>query len=73
MGQDRFVYVKYDDKAELKSTEIRAAVSHLEDMINHHLPDSREKSLVLTKIEEAFMWSGKAIRNDQISRGVKRE
>lgn len=65
----RFDYVKYDAEACLKQTETKAAVANLEAIVEHHLPSSsRAKSLILTKIEEAYMWIGKAIRDDQIAR-----
>jgi hypothetical protein len=31
----------------------------------------RAKSIILTKLEEAFMWMGKAVRDDQIERDKK--
>jgi hypothetical protein len=30
-------------------------------------PDSRAKSLALTKLEECYMWIGKMIRDEQIA------
>lgn len=67
MANNRFDYVQYDAKAyELQ----KAANSHMQTLENflYYLPDSREKSLVLTKLEEAYMWIGKAIKNDQVFR-----
>lgn len=65
----RFDYVKYDAQAELKQTELKSAIAHVEGMVECHLPDaSRAKSLILTKLEEAYMWMGKAVRDDQIKR-----
>ena len=40
----------------------------IEDYANLTLKDSRPKSLLLTALEEAYMWSGKAIRDEQIER-----
>lgn len=65
----RFDYMKYDAQAELKQTELKAAIANVEGYVELHLPDSnRAKSLILTKLEEAYMWMGKAIRDDQIAR-----
>jgi hypothetical protein len=63
----RFDYVKYDDKAAGSQDFFKRQVTVLELGLNS-LPDSREKSLAMTKIEEAYMWIGKAIRDDQIKR-----
>lgn len=65
----RFDYVKYDAQAELAQTELKTAVVHREEVVEHQLPGpSRAKALILTKIEEAYMWMGKAIRDEQIAR-----
>lgn len=70
----RFDYVKYDAKAELQQTEFKATVANLESLVELHLPKpSRAKALILTKIEEAYMWMGKAIRDDQIERNGSAE
>lgn len=64
---NRFDYVKYDEKAESLQVSIKSQFACIEAMINP-LTDSREKSLAMTKLEEAYMWIGKLIRNDQIAR-----
>lgn len=64
---NRFDYVEYDEKAQALSNERKKVSEHYEELING-LPNSREKSLALTKLEECFMWIGKAIREDQIAR-----
>ncbi len=63
----RFDYVKYDEKAQSLQDSCKGHCMVLELFLNN-LPDSREKSLAITKIEEAYMWMGKAIRDDQINR-----
>jgi hypothetical protein len=63
----RFSYVDYDDASARKSGELRDAVQQVEALLLG-LPESRERSLALTKLEEAFMWTGKAIRNQQLER-----
>lgn len=64
----RFDYVKYDEKACEVQAAFKAAMVNLDHMAETHLSNSRAKSLVFTKLEEAYMWIGKAIRDDQISR-----
>lgn len=68
----RFDYVKYDEKAHGLQESIKSQFMCIEAMLNN-LPQSREKSLVLTKMEEAYMWIGKAIREDQIARNGSAE
>ena len=64
----RFGYIAYDDLATSKSGAVRAAMQEVETLLLQHLPESRPRSLALTKLEEAFMWIGKAIRDDQLER-----
>jgi hypothetical protein len=40
---------------------LRGAVDALAQDLNQRVFDCREKSLALTKLEEALMWAGKAI------------
>lgn len=37
----------------------------LEDFTEKSLSSGRPKSLVMTKLEEAYMWVGKSIRDEQ--------
>lgn len=64
----RFDYVKYDDKALLIQDEFKQRVFHLEQAIDTELSSPRAKAIALTKLEEVYMWIGKAIRDDQIIR-----
>lgn len=63
----RFDYVKYDDKAVAQQADLK---SHFIELDNYakSLPEGRAKALALTKLEEAYMWFGKAIRDEQIER-----
>ncbi len=63
----RFDYVRYDGKSQGLQDSCKRHMHVLELFLNN-LPNSREKSLALTKLEEAYMWVDKAIRDDQISR-----
>lgn len=62
---NRFDYVKYDDKAVQIQTQFKDEFMKLEQMVEDGINDGRSKSLVLTKLEEAYMWVGKAIRDEQ--------
>jgi len=64
----RFDYVKYDDKAIDQQGWFKQEFEELESGVNQFLQSPRAKALVLTKLEEAYMWVGKAIRDDQIAR-----
>lgn len=63
----RFDYIKYDSLSEANQLAFKKAFEDLEKMVNQ-LADGRAKSLVFTKIEEAYMWVGKAIRDEQVAR-----
>lgn len=69
----RFDYVKYDEK----SIKIQEWMKHefqlLEKVIHQDLVSPRAKALILTKLEETYMWVGKAIRDDQIDRNNSTE
>lgn len=64
----RFDHVKYDEKATSDQEHFKAAFFNLDCAVNAFLSSPRAKALVLTKLEEAYMWVGKAIRDDQIER-----
>jgi hypothetical protein len=69
MGQ-RFSYVKYDEQAMAQQMELRLKFEELEGLCDK-LENGRAKSLVFTKLEETYMWTGKAIRDTQIARQGK--
>jgi hypothetical protein len=72
----RFDYVKYDDGAMADQDQSKRIVMRLEQFINSIgyaqaklTPDClRAKAIAMTKLEECYMWIGKAIRDDQIAR-----
>lgn len=68
----RFDYVKYDEKAQADQNTAKAHCSNLEYVIEQ-LPNGRAKALALTKLEECYMWIGKAIRDEQITRNGSAE
>lgn len=62
---NRFDHIQYSEKSKQLSNQFKTISEQYEALINE-LPNSREKSLALTKLEECFMWVGKALRNIQI-------
>jgi hypothetical protein len=69
----RFDHVKYDDKSFVAQKMLKTMFEDLEAEINECIPDGRGKALALTKLEEAYMWCGKGIRDDQIARNGSAE
>lgn len=63
----RFDYVKYDEQAIKQQAIFKDRFEELERFASE-LKDGRAKSLFLTHLEEAYMWTGKAIRDEQIAR-----
>lgn len=66
-GSGRFDYVRYDDVSQDEQNVAKAMCTDLGDFIDS-LPNGRAKALALTKLEECYMWIGKAIRDNQIAR-----
>lgn len=64
----RFSYVKYDELSTAKQEEFKRMFETIEQFADKNLLPSRERSLLLTALEEAYMWTGKAIRDEQIAR-----
>lgn len=65
----RFSYVKYDEASRAAQESLKVLFERVEEFVEATLQDGRAKSLVLTHLEEAYMWTGKAIRDQQIKRG----
>ena len=63
----RFSYVRYDAVRAAKQERFRTKCQELEALAMSELPEGRARSLLLTALEEAYMWSGKAIRDEQIA------
>ncbi len=59
--EDIFTYHKPSDAQVPKYVEIRAEARSLAHLINDDCPESREKSLALTKLQEAVMMANAAI------------
>lgn len=63
----RFDYIEYDELSQKQSAQAKDLSRAFEIFLNS-IDDSREKALAITKLEECFMWTGKAIRTDQLKR-----
>lgn len=64
----RFSYVKYDEESVMAQETFKVLFETLEKAANKLLQEGRAKSLFMTKIEEAYMWTEKSIRDQQIAR-----
>lgn len=63
----RFDYIKYDELSQDQQRILKDKFEALELEIDL-LPLGRGKATAITKLEEAYMWVGKAIRDYQIVR-----
>lgn len=48
-----------------KYTALREKAKEFANLINEFCPDSREKSLAITKLEESVMWANAAIARNE--------
>lgn len=62
----RFSYVRYDEHRAKKQEAFKETFEMLEKLAEDLLMPGRSKALFLTGIEEAYMWAGKSIRDEQI-------
>ena len=63
-------YVKYDDNANEMQALFKAKFIELEKALDNLSGAGRATALAKTKLEEAYMWIGKAIRDNQIARNA---
>ena len=64
--ENRFTYHAPNTSKAKKYVDIRCTAIDFANEINHFCPDSREKSLALTKLEEVVMWANASIaRNEE--------
>jgi hypothetical protein len=68
----RFDYVAYDDEAQKAQAQFKEIFIEVDRYIDC-LENGREKALAITKLEESYMWIGKAIRDEQIVRNIGTE
>ena len=64
----RFTYHSPKGEQPIKYEAIREEARELAELINDVCPESREKSLAITKLEEAVMWANAAVaRREEIN------
>lgn len=61
----RFTYHPPHDDQPSRYEKLRAMALDFADEINVNCPESREKSLAFTKLEEAVMWANAAIARNE--------
>ena len=64
----RFDYIKYDDLSIKNQDLFKMQCMNLEADIQRLIKSPVEKHLALVKLEEFYMWIGKAIKKDQTLR-----
>ena len=64
----RFDYIKYDEKSQQTQQILKKHFESIEKVLMEDLPDGAEKTLALRKLQEAYMWTGHAIKEEQIAR-----
>lgn len=64
---ERFNYIAYDAVAMKQQIIFKQKFLDLEQFVDQLQP-GRSHSMAMTKLEETYMWVGKAIRDDQIKR-----
>jgi len=68
---DRFDHVAYDGYARETQAMFKQLFTAVSQMVEDNCSAARASSLAQAKLEEAYMWVGKAIRDDQISRNYE--
>lgn len=63
--ENNFKYHKPKEGQPLKYEAIRAQAKELALMIDEQCPNSREKSLAMTKLEESVMWANASIARNE--------
>lgn len=63
--EKNFTYHPPKDDQTARYISIRSAAHDFALLINQFCPDSREKSLAFTKLEECVMWANAAIARNE--------
>jgi hypothetical protein len=63
--KNRFTYHAPGDGQAQRYQEIRDYAHGLASLINRQCPESREKSLAMTHLEEAVMWANASIARNE--------
>ena len=61
-----FAYHELDDDGREVCASVRSKARSLAHYINKTVPDSREKSLAMTKLEECVMWANAGIARNGV-------
>lgn len=64
----RLDYVSWDSKSEALQQSLKKFYQQIETMLDEELGGNRETCLAITKLEESWMWVGKAIKVAQEKR-----
>lgn len=65
--ENRFAFhAAPDEEKRNEHTAVRTACKQLAAKLNKSLPEGREKSLAVTKIEEAMFWANAALARPQL-------
>lgn len=67
MQRTKYDYVAYDSEHTEMQGNFKKAFIALDEAVESALPSGRYKELVFIKLEEAYMYIGKAIRDRQIA------
>ena len=62
---NRFTYHKPHGDQALRYEMIRDSARNFAEQVNERCPDSREKSLAVTHLEEAVMWANASIARNE--------
>lgn len=72
-NMSRFDYVKYDETSVNRQDAVKSAAIELEKAIESVDLPIADKTKALNHLEICYMWVGKGIRNNQISRNGSAE
>lgn len=64
--EKNFTYHAPDESRQVRYLNIRNMARDFAYVIDHVCPDSREKSLAMTKLEEAVMWANAAVARNEV-------
>lgn len=63
--ENNFMYHAPKNDQQQRYEDIRQVAKNFALLIQHSVPESREKSLAMTKLEEAVMWANAGIARNE--------